>query len=94
MASDILIVDDEADIRELVAGVLEDEGHALLYFPIYNYTEGSLDNVAAMMNHVAALPGLSWITYEAYDEREIGAAFAANHLIEEWEPRDRKIRRR
>lgn len=28
MVSDILIVDDEADIRELVAGVLEDEGHA------------------------------------------------------------------
>ena len=27
MASDILIVDDEADIRELVAGLLEDEGH-------------------------------------------------------------------
>ncbi len=27
MASDILIVDDEADIRELVAGILEDEGH-------------------------------------------------------------------
>ncbi|WP_181705626.1 sigma-54-dependent transcriptional regulator [Chthonobacter rhizosphaerae] len=26
MASDILIVDDEADIRELVAGILEDEG--------------------------------------------------------------------
>ena len=28
MASDILIVDDEADIRELVSGILEDEGHA------------------------------------------------------------------
>ncbi|MDH3879107.1 MAG: sigma-54 dependent transcriptional regulator [Desulfobacterales bacterium] len=28
MAADILIVDDEADIRELVAGILEDEGHA------------------------------------------------------------------
>ena len=28
MASDILIVDDEADIRELVAGILDDEGHA------------------------------------------------------------------
>jgi len=28
MALDILIVDDEADIRELVAGVLEDEGFA------------------------------------------------------------------
>ena len=27
MATDILIVDDEADIRELVAGILEDEGH-------------------------------------------------------------------
>ncbi|MBB4302471.1 two-component system nitrogen regulation response regulator NtrX [Rhodobium orientis] len=28
MASDILIVDDETDIRDLVAGILEDEGHA------------------------------------------------------------------
>jgi len=27
MASDILVVDDEADIRNLVAGILEDEGH-------------------------------------------------------------------
>ncbi|MFY8154816.1 MAG: sigma-54-dependent transcriptional regulator, partial [Hyphomicrobiales bacterium] len=27
MAHDILIVDDEADIRDLVAGILEDEGH-------------------------------------------------------------------
>jgi two-component system nitrogen regulation response regulator NtrX len=27
MPSDILIVDDEADIRELVSGILEDEGH-------------------------------------------------------------------
>lgn len=27
MATDILIVDDEADIRELVAGILDDEGH-------------------------------------------------------------------
>jgi two-component system nitrogen regulation response regulator NtrX len=27
MASDILIVDDEADIRELVSGILEDDGH-------------------------------------------------------------------
>jgi two-component system nitrogen regulation response regulator NtrX len=29
MASDVLIVDDEADIRELVAGILEDEGYAV-----------------------------------------------------------------
>ena len=27
MVADILIVDDEHDIRELVAGILEDEGH-------------------------------------------------------------------
>jgi two-component system, NtrC family, nitrogen regulation response regulator NtrX len=27
MAADILVVDDEADIRDLVAGILEDEGH-------------------------------------------------------------------
>ena len=27
MATDILVVDDEADIRELIAGILEDEGH-------------------------------------------------------------------
>lgn len=27
MSSDILVIDDEADIRELVAGILEDEGH-------------------------------------------------------------------
>ena len=27
MASDILVIDDEADIRELVSGILQDEGH-------------------------------------------------------------------
>ncbi len=27
MAADILIVDDEADIREMVAGFLQDDGH-------------------------------------------------------------------
>ena len=27
MASDILVVDDEVDIREIVAGILSDEGH-------------------------------------------------------------------
>lgn len=29
MASDILVVDDEADIRDLVSGILEDDGHAV-----------------------------------------------------------------
>lgn len=31
MAHDILVVDDEADIRELIGGLLEDEGHAARY---------------------------------------------------------------
>ncbi len=29
MAADILVVDDEADIRELVAGILSDDGHSV-----------------------------------------------------------------
>src|SRR5687768_18508635 len=29
MAADVLVVDDEADIRELVAGILADEGYAV-----------------------------------------------------------------
>ncbi|GMV16948.1 MAG: amidohydrolase family protein [Polyangiaceae bacterium] len=39
--------------------LLEDDGKALLYFPIYNYTEMSLDNVRSMLTHPLALPGLS-----------------------------------
>src|SRR5215207_8033097 len=40
MSTDILIVDDEADIRELVAGILEDEGHR-------TRTAGSADEARA-----------------------------------------------
>jgi two-component system nitrogen regulation response regulator NtrX len=29
MASDVLVVDDEADIRDLVAGILSDEGYSV-----------------------------------------------------------------
>ncbi len=39
--------------------LLESEGHELLYFPIFNYTEFSLDNVHTMLTHPLALPGLS-----------------------------------
>ena len=39
--------------------LLEEEGNALLYFPIYNYTEGSFDNVRTMLTHPKSLPGLS-----------------------------------
>ena len=40
MSSDILIIDDEADIRELVAGILQDEGYR-------TRTAGSADEAIA-----------------------------------------------
>ncbi|MFI5299945.1 MAG: amidohydrolase family protein [Polyangiales bacterium] len=49
-------------IRPLEAiydAMLEDEGRAFLYFPIFNYTEFSLDNVRTMLTHPLALAGLS-----------------------------------
>jgi N-acyl-D-aspartate/D-glutamate deacylase len=38
--------------------LLEDEGKALIYFPIYNYTGLNLDVVREMLMHPRALPGL------------------------------------
>ncbi len=49
----------EAPLSVIYDALLEDEGKQLLYFPIYNYTEFSLDNVRTMLAHPAALPGLS-----------------------------------
>ena len=39
--------------------LLEDEGRAMIYYPIYNYTDWNYDAVYQMMNHDKALPGLS-----------------------------------
>ena len=39
--------------------LLQNEGHALIYFPVYNYTEMNYDNVYTMLSHPKALPGLS-----------------------------------
>lgn len=39
--------------------LLEDDGHALIYYPVYNYTHMNYDNVLTMMRHPKALPGLS-----------------------------------
>ena len=39
--------------------LLEEAGHALLYFPIYNYLGGDLSVVHTMLSHPQALPGLS-----------------------------------
>jgi N-acyl-D-aspartate/D-glutamate deacylase len=43
----------------LYDALLDHDGHELLYFPLYNYTEFSLDNVRAMLEHPLALVGLS-----------------------------------
>jgi two-component system nitrogen regulation response regulator NtrX len=52
MTSDILIVDDEADIRELVAGILKDEGHA---------TRLAADSDAALKEIEARRPSLVFL---------------------------------
>lgn len=43
----------------LYDALLENNGKALIYFPLYNYIDGNLDNVYTMLNHPLALPGLS-----------------------------------
>ena len=52
MASDILIVDDETDIRELVAGILQDEGHG---------TRTAADSDQALSAVVARRPNLVFL---------------------------------
>ena len=48
------------DPYELIYDALiADEGRAFLYFPMHNYTEGSLDNVRTMLDHPDTLSGLS-----------------------------------
>lgn len=39
--------------------LLEDDGKSLIYYPVYNYTEGNYNNVMKMMRHPQSLPGLS-----------------------------------
>ncbi len=46
-------------LEAIYDAMLENDGHELLYFPIFNYTEFSLENVRTMLMHPWALPGLS-----------------------------------
>lgn len=39
--------------------LLEDDGKSMIYYPVYNYTDGNYDAVYTMLNHPKALPGLS-----------------------------------
>jgi len=48
----------EPVLSALYDALLEEDGHALIYFPLYNYIEGNLNNVHTMLNHPLALPGL------------------------------------
>lgn len=38
---------------------VQDDGKAMIYYPVYNYTHMNYDNVLTMMSHPKALPGLS-----------------------------------
>ncbi len=49
----------ESVLSVLYDALLEEDGHSLLYFPIYNYLEGNLNIVQTMLEHPQALPGLS-----------------------------------
>lgn len=46
-------------LEALYDAMLDRDGHELLYFPIFNYTEFSLDNVRTMLAHPLSLLSLS-----------------------------------
>ncbi|KAA2237631.1 nitrogen assimilation response regulator NtrX [Salinarimonas soli] len=74
MSADILIVDDEADIRDLVAGILEDEGHR-------TRTAGGADDalaaVAARRPHLIFLD--IWLQGSRLDGLQVLDAVKAEH---------------
>ncbi len=76
-------------IEILYEALLEQDGHALLYFPIYNYSAGNLDVVAEMLHHPRALFGLS--DGGAHVGTICDASFPT-FLLTHW-ARDRKERR-
>ncbi|MBB3998655.1 nitrogen assimilation response regulator NtrX [Aureimonas pseudogalii] len=74
MASDILVVDDEADIRDLVAGILEDEGHE-------TRTAGSSDTaLQSIADRVPRLIFLDiWLQGSRLDGLDLLDAIKAQH---------------
>ncbi len=53
------IASGESVLGLIYDALLEQDGKALLYFPLYNYTEMNLDTAREMLTHPLALPGLS-----------------------------------
>ena len=49
----------KSPLESIYDAMLKQDGKALLYFPIYNYTEFNYDNILKMMNHPHSLSGLS-----------------------------------
>lgn len=49
----------ESVLAGLYDALLEADGHGLIYFPLYNYIDGNLDNLHTMLSHPLAIPGLS-----------------------------------
>lgn len=49
----------ESVLSAVYDALLDHDGRALIYFPLYNYIDGNLDNVHTMLTHPLALPGLS-----------------------------------
>lgn len=74
MALDILIIDDEADIRELIAGILEDEGYA---------TRTASDSDSGLAEIEARLPSLMvldiWLQGSKLDGLEILELVKSRH---------------
>ena len=86
MALDILIVDDEADIRELVAGILQDEGYVTR---TARDSDDALNQVATRRPNQTRrtcrpLPVVSpWITFQALIIRlpsRVNTPFGVNSL--------------
>lgn len=74
MASDILIVDDEADIRELVAGILEDEGHETR---IASNSDQALQSIADRAPRLVFLD--IWLQGSRLDGLDVLDAIKAQH---------------
>ena len=74
MASDILVVDDEADIREQVAGILEDEGHRCR---LARDSDEALRNIEERRPHLVVLD--IWLQGSRLDGLEVLSAIKKVH---------------